>query len=109
MEAFLAAIGLDNTDVKEKFAKEQVTLDLLKTMNYDHLDKIGIAAFGHQHKLLTEVKKLKEGKPFLSTLGFIKNETLVFLNFSAQGASILKIGVPIIKRIPKHPQLAKFG
>ena len=33
-----------------------------------------------------------------STLGFIKNETLVFINFSAQGASILKISVPIIKR-----------
>ena len=32
------------------------------------------------------------------TLGFIKNETLVFLNFSAQGASILKISVSIIKR-----------
>ena len=62
MEDFLAAIGLDNTDIKEKFAKEHITLDLLKTMNYDHLDKIGIAAFGHQHKLLTEVKKLKEGQ-----------------------------------------------
>ena len=61
MEDFLAAIGLDNTDIKEKFAKEHITLDLLKTMNYDHLDKIGITAFGHQHKLLTEVKKLKEG------------------------------------------------
>ena len=32
------------------------------------------------------------------TVGFIKNETLIFLNFSAQGASILKISVPIIKR-----------
>ena len=53
MEDFLAAIGLDNTDIKEKFAKEHITLDLLKTMNYDHLDKIGITAFGHQHKLLT--------------------------------------------------------
>ena len=54
MEDFLEAIGLDNTDIKEKFAKEHVTLDLLNTMNYDHLDKIGITAFGHQHKLLTE-------------------------------------------------------
>ena len=34
------------------------------------------------------------------TVGFIKNETLVFVNFSAQGASILKISVPIIKRNP---------
>ena len=32
------------------------------------------------------------------TVGFIKNETLVFINFSAQGASILKISVLIIKR-----------
>ena len=32
------------------------------------------------------------------TVGVIKNCTLVFVNFSAQGASILKISVPIIKR-----------
>ena len=62
MEDFLAAIGLDNTNIKENFAKEHVTLELLKTMNHDHLKRIGITAFGHQHKLLTEVKKLKEGQ-----------------------------------------------
>ena len=60
---FLAAIGLDNADIKEKFVKEYVTFDILKTMDHDHLKKIGITAFGHQHKILTEVKKLKEGKP----------------------------------------------
>ena len=65
MEDFLAAIGLDNTNIKEKFVKEHVTLELLKTMNHDHLKRIGITAFGHQHKLLTEVKKHKEGKPFI--------------------------------------------
>ena len=65
MEDFLAAIGLDNTDIKKKFVKEHITLDLLKTMNHDHLKKIGITAFGHQHKILTEVKKLKEGQSFL--------------------------------------------
>ena len=32
------------------------------------------------------------------TLGVNKNETLVFVNFSARDASILKICVPIIKR-----------
>ena len=32
------------------------------------------------------------------TVGVIKNCTLVFVNFSAQGASILKISVPIFKR-----------
>ena len=64
MEDFLAAIGLDNTDIKEKFAKEQVTWDLLKTMNYDHLGKIGITSFGHQHKIITEIKKLNPGQQF---------------------------------------------
>merc|ERR1712067_165172 len=34
----------------------------------------------------------------LITVGADKNETLVFVNFSAQDASILKISVPIIKR-----------
>ena len=62
MKDFLAAIGLDNTGIKEKFAKEQVTLDLLKTMNHDHLGKIGITSFGHKHRIITEVKKLKQGK-----------------------------------------------
>ena len=33
-----------------------------------------------------------------STVGVNKNCTLVFVNFSAQDASILKISVPIIKR-----------
>ena len=32
------------------------------------------------------------------TVGVNKNWTLVFVNFSAQDASILKISVPIIKR-----------
>ena len=32
------------------------------------------------------------------TVGVIRNETLVFVNFSAQDVSILKISVPIIKR-----------
>ena len=62
MEDFLASIGLEKTDIKEKFAKEHITLDLLKTMNFDHLGKIGITSFGHKHKIITEVKKLKQGK-----------------------------------------------
>ena len=61
-EAFLADIGLDNTDIKEKFVKEHITLDLLKTMNFDHLGKIGITSFGHKHRIITEIKKLKQGK-----------------------------------------------
>ena len=61
-EAFLAAIGLDNTDIKKKFVKEHITLDLLKTMNFDHLGKIGITSFGHKHRIITEIKKLKQGK-----------------------------------------------
>ena len=34
----------------------------------------------------------------ITTVGVNKNCTLVFVNFSAQDASILKISVPIIKR-----------
>ena len=33
-----------------------------------------------------------------STVGAVRNETLVFFNFSAKDASKLKISVPIIKR-----------
>ena len=62
IEAFLKDIGLDNTDIKEKFVKEHITLDLLKTMNFDHLGKIGITSFGHKHRIITEIKKLKQGK-----------------------------------------------
>ena len=31
-------------------------------MNFDHLGKIGITSFGHKHRIITEVKKLKQGK-----------------------------------------------
>ena len=41
---------------------------------------------------------ISTGVTRLSTVGVIRNETLVFVNFSAQDASILKISVPIIKR-----------
>ena len=34
----------------------------------------------------------------LDTVGAVRNETLVFVNFSAKDASKLKISVPIIKR-----------
>ena len=33
-----------------------------------------------------------------NTVGAVRNETLVFVNFSAKDASKLKISVPIIKR-----------
>ena len=39
-----------------------------------------------------------ESVRFGCTVGAVRNETLVFVNFSAQDASILKISVPIIKR-----------
>ena len=42
--------------------------------------------------------KEKEKGDLQSTLGVNKNETLVFVNFSAQDASILKICVSISKR-----------
>ena len=63
MEAFLAEIYLDDTDIKEKFAKEHVTLDLLKTMDLGHLKKIGITSYGIRHKLFKEVKNLDQGQP----------------------------------------------
>ena len=40
----------------------------------------------------------KVGDLITFTAGVIRNETLVFVNFWAQDASILKISVPIIKR-----------
>ena len=40
----------------------------------------------------------KVGDLITSTVGVIRNETLVFVNFWAQNASILKISVPISKR-----------
>ena len=42
------------------------------------------------------VDMIKQSKIY--TVGVIRIETLVFVNFSAQDASILKISVPIIKR-----------
>ena len=51
----------------------------------------------------------------VSTVCAVRNETLVFVNFSAQDASILNIKnlcghhQEEVLRIPKHPKLAKFG
>ena len=46
-----------------------------------------------------------------STVGADKNETLIFVHFSAQDASILIIShqQEEVLRIPKLPKLAKFG
>ena len=64
--------------------------------------------FSEQDKMPNNVKidplKLQLSKEasyvvmHVHTVGVNKNETLVFVNFSAQGASILKISVPISKR-----------
>ena len=43
------------------------------------------------------------------TVGADRNETLVFVHFSAQDASISKISVPIIKRKAEDSKTAKFG
>ena len=48
--------------------------------------------------LLMSFKYASIWRQQLPTVGADKNETLVFLNFSAQGASILKISVAIMKR-----------
>ena len=50
--------------------------------------------------------------PSETTVGVNKNWTLMIVNFSAQDASILNLCDNLkeeVLRIPKHPQLAKFG
>ena len=46
---------------------------------------------------ILRTKYLNDDFGCLYTVGAIKKENLVFVNFSAQDASILKISVPIIK------------
>ena len=78
MKDFLASIGLENTDIKEKLAKEHITLDLLKTMDHGHLQKIGITSYGVRHKLLKEVKNLDQGQPLLLTPSYCTNKVIIY-------------------------------
>ena len=79
MEAFLAEIYVDDTDIKEKFAKEHITLDLLKTMDSRHLKKIGITSYGVRHKILEGVKNLDKGQPLLLlTPSYCTNKVIIY-------------------------------
>ena len=59
-------------------------LDLIKILNLNKL---------YENIIFKVLKPVN-----LITVGAVKNETLFFINFSAQDASILKISVAIIKR-----------
>ena len=42
----------------ELFEKEDITMDVLVDMTSEDLQTIGVAAFGHRHKILKKVKEL---------------------------------------------------
>lgn len=58
---FLKSIGLES--LREVFAKEQITMDVLVEMTHDDLRHIGIEAYGIRHKLVRSIEKLTIGQP----------------------------------------------
>ena len=61
MEAFLADIGLEHTETKEKLTESHINLRILKEMDHKDLKDIGIKGYGLRHKLLKGLKNLKQG------------------------------------------------
>jgi len=59
MQSFLHSLGLDH--LHELFDREQITLDILAEMRHEELKDIGIAAYGHRHKLIKGMEKLMSG------------------------------------------------
>ena len=60
----------------ELFEKEDITMDVLVDMTSEDLQTIGVAAFGHRHKILKKVKELNlvaETKEYSSLTGIAYN------------------------------------
>ncbi|KAK4337151.1 hypothetical protein RND71_043369 [Anisodus tanguticus] len=56
MVDFLTSLNL--LHLIEIFEKEMITIDILAEMGHEELKQIGVAAYGHRHKLLKAVEKL---------------------------------------------------
>ncbi len=60
MDIFLASLGLE--ELREIFDREHISLDILsETRGHEDLKQIGIRAFGHRHKLIKGLEKLRSG------------------------------------------------
>ena len=53
---FLHDLNLD--ELFATFEQEHISMDVLMDMSHEDLSSIGIAAFGHRHKILRKVKEL---------------------------------------------------
>ena len=54
---FLAGLQLDHL-YYDLFQQEHITMDILVDMSHDDLISVGVAAFGHRHKIIRKVKEL---------------------------------------------------
>ena len=69
-----------------------------ETICYRQLDSRARCRRALQFGLCIVYSAVNAATCYTTTVGADKNETLIFVHFSAQDASILKISVPIIKR-----------
>ncbi|VVC35473.1 Hypothetical protein CINCED_3A004169 [Cinara cedri] len=56
VQGFLESMDLEH--LNEIFEREQITLDILAEMDHEDLKQIGIATYGHRHKLIKGMEKL---------------------------------------------------
>lgn len=56
VSGFLSSLGLDF--LLETLSREHITMDILAEMGHEELKQIGVAAYGHRHKILKGVEKL---------------------------------------------------
>lgn len=56
VSGFLSSLGLDF--LLETLSREHISMDILAEMGHEELKQIGVAAYGHRHKILKGVEKL---------------------------------------------------
>lgn len=88
--AFLVSIGLDF--LCETLTREHISMDILAEMGHEELKQIGVAAYGHRHKLLKGIEKLLISSAASSMNGVNSSSATPFMgsklsNGSSVGAS----------------------
>lgn len=58
VQEFLASLQLE--ELYGLFEREHITMDVLVDMTQDDLQSVGVAAFGHRHRILKKVQELTQ-------------------------------------------------
>ena len=76
----------------EAFKREKICCDVLAEMSHPELKELGVAAYGHRHRLIRAARKLTSGPKESMIHGTFRNPFFVEILCSFSSAKCCNIG-----------------